>query len=52
MTIAFNVRYLADGIAAVDGEQVTLDVTDPVKPGMLSAAGDDSFRYLLMPVRV
>ncbi len=52
LTIAFNVRYLADGISAVDGEQVTLDVTDPVKPGMLSAAGDDSFRYLLMPVRV
>ncbi|CAN5351761.1 MAG: DNA polymerase III subunit beta [Acidimicrobiia bacterium] len=52
MTIAFNVRYLSDGVSAVSGDEVIIKATDPVKPGMLLGAGDDTFRYLLMPVRV
>jgi DNA polymerase-3 subunit beta len=52
MTIAFNSRYLNDGVTALDTEQVILDVMDPLKPGVLRGAGDDEFLYLLMPVRL
>jgi len=52
MTIAFNTRYLTDGVAAVEGDEVILDTIDPLKPGLLSGGGDGDFRYLLMPVRL
>lgn len=51
MTIAFNTRYLTDGVGAVAGEEVVLETIDPLKPGMLSG-GSDGFQYLLMPVRL
>jgi DNA polymerase-3 subunit beta len=52
MVIAFNSRYLNDGVAAVIGDEVTLDVLDPLKPGVIRGVGDESFLYLLMPVRL
>lgn len=52
MTIAFNTRYLTDGVSAVDSERVVLETTDPLKPGLITGEEDDSFRYLLMPVRL
>ena len=52
MTIAFNSRYLDDGVNAVDEEQVVLDVIDPLKPGVLRGAESREFLYLLMPVRL
>lgn len=52
MTIAFNVRYLTDGVAAVVGDDVVIHATDPVKPGLVTGTDEEGFRYLLMPVRV
>ena len=52
MTIAFNTRYLTDGAAAVAGDTVVLETIDGLKPGLISGAETDSFRYLLMPVRL
>lgn len=51
MTIAFNTRYLTDGVSAVAGDEVILETIDPLKPGMISGGGD-GFQYLLMPVRL
>ena len=52
MTIAFNSRYLNDGVAAVEEDQVVLDVIDPLKPGVVRGAESGDFLYLLMPVRL
>ena len=52
MTIAFNSRYLNDGVGAIDAESVILDVMDPLKPGVLRGEGSDDYLYLLMPVRL
>lgn len=52
MTIAFNSRYLNDGVGAVDDETVVLDVLDPLKPGVLRGSESEEFLYLLMPVRL
>jgi len=51
MTIAFNSRYLGDGVTVLDGDEVVLEVVDPLKPGVLRGSGED-FLYLLMPVRL
>lgn len=52
MTIAFNSRYLNDGVAAVEEETVVLDVLDPLKPGVIRGGDGEDFLYLLMPVRL
>ena len=52
MTIAFNTRYLTDGVSAVDTEDVVLQTIDPLKPGLLTGSEGSEFRYLLMPVRL
>jgi len=52
MTIAFNSRYLNDGVQAVQEDQVVLDVVDPLKPGVVRGAEGEDYLYLLMPVRL
>ncbi len=52
MTIAFNPSFLIDGIEAVPGDEVVLEMSDAVRPAMVHGVDDTRFRYLLMPVRV
>ena len=52
MVIAFNTRYLTDGVAAMKSETLVLETINPLKPGLLTAEDDAAFRYLLMPVRL
>ena len=52
MTIAFNPNFLIDGIEAVPGDEVVLEMSDSVRPAMVHGVEDVRFRYLLMPVRV
>lgn len=52
MTIAFNTRYLSEGLGAIDSDTVILEAIDSLKPGLLHGEGDEDFRYLLMPVRL
>lgn len=52
MVIAFNTRYLTDGVAAMKSETLVLETINPLKPGLLTAEDDEGFRYLLMPVRL
>jgi DNA polymerase-3 subunit beta len=51
LTVAFNSRFLLDGIEAADASEVTIESTDPLKPAVLRG-GDTDFLYLLMPVRI
>ena len=60
LTIAFNPRFLIDGLDAFDTDEVMLEFRDELKPAILRPPapepGDDvepgDFLYLLMPVRV
>jgi DNA polymerase-3 subunit beta len=52
VSIAFNPRYLQDGVTAVTGDSVRIRVIDAFKPGVLDSGDDSEFIYLLMPVRV
>lgn len=55
LEIAFNPRYLADGLDAVADDEVTLEFRDAIKPAVLRPANPDEhgdFLYLLMPVRL
>jgi len=52
LEIAFNPDYLLDGLGVVGSENVKLSFTKPTKPAVLSSEGSDSYRYLLMPMRI
>ena len=52
LVIAFNPSYLIDGVEAVQGDEVIVETADGSKAATVRGAEDDTFRYLLMPVRV
>ena len=52
LSIAFNIRYLNDGISVIDDDEIVIETAEPGKPGLIHGSADTSFRYLLMPVRL
>jgi DNA polymerase-3 subunit beta len=52
MVVAFNPRFLADGLDACEGEKVVLEVSSPTKPGVVRGEERYEFTYIAMPVRL
>src|SRR5690606_30282894 len=52
LEIAFNPKYLIDGAEAAGSEEITLQLSSPLRPGLLCPVGDDEFSYLVMPIRL
>ena len=51
--IAFNVRYLLDGLKAMASDQVVLQCNAATTPAVLAPVGaDEAFTYLVMPVQI
>jgi DNA polymerase-3 subunit beta len=50
--IAFNARYVSDVLNLIDSPEVELVLNGPLSPGLVRVPGDDSYRYVIMPVRV
>ncbi len=50
--VAFNARYLLDGLGVIEAEEVTFDLTGPLSPARLGPSGSDDYIYVLAPVRV
>jgi len=50
--IAFNPKYLSEGVSAMSTDDVEIQVSDGLKPAVLRGVDDASFLYLLMPVRI
>lgn len=53
--IAFNPGYLLDGLAAIDSGTARFSFTQATRPAVITGLGEgaaDSYRYLLMPVRL
>ena len=51
--IAFNVRYLLDGVKAMAADQVVLQCNAPTTPAVLAPVGEENpFTYLVMPIQI
>ena len=51
--IAFNVRYVLDGLKAMASDRVVLHCNAPTTPAVLKPEGDAAaFTYLVMPVQI
>jgi DNA polymerase-3 subunit beta len=50
--IGFNVNYLLDALAAVDGDAVTLSVLDGNSSCLIRQPGNDDCKFVVMPMRL
>ena len=50
--VGFNVNYLLDAIAAVEGSDVEVGLTDANSSCLIRAPGSSSSRYVVMPMRL
>ncbi|MCB1006427.1 MAG: DNA polymerase III subunit beta [Acidimicrobiales bacterium] len=52
LTVAFNPEFLIQGAEVTQGDEITLETIDALKPALLRSPDSPDFLYLLMPVRV
>ncbi|AKU92843.1 DNA polymerase III subunit beta [Vulgatibacter incomptus] len=52
LQIGFNARYLIDVLTALPDEDVALELTDDLSPGVIHPAGDKTYTAVVMPVRI
>ncbi len=52
MEIAFNVRYLIDGLKAVGTSEVQMQFNTPTSPSIVTPLGGLKMTYLVMPVQI
>lgn len=50
--IAFNSKYILEGIKAIDSEEIVMDMISNVNPCIIRPAEDNSYTYLVLPVRL
>jgi DNA polymerase-3 subunit beta len=50
--IAFNVRYLLDGLKAMTSDKVLLRCNAPTTPAVLEPVDGPAFTYLVMPIQI
>ncbi len=52
LSVAFNVRYLLEGLKAMDSTDVSFCLNGAVNPAVLKPVGDREYQYLIMPVSI
>ncbi len=50
--IGFNAEFLRAGLEAIEEGDVMLKLISPLRPGLIEAADESRFRYLIMPIRL
>lgn len=50
--IAFNPAFLVEGIESIDGDEIAVQISSPLRPGLLRPIGGEDFSYLVMPIRL
>jgi DNA polymerase III subunit beta len=52
LEVGFNVNYLLDALAAIDGQEVELGLTDSNSSCLIRSPGSAGARYVVMPMRL
>ena len=52
LEIAFNPQFLIEGVESVDTEELAIQLSSPLRPGLLRPVGSEDFSYLVMPIRL
>ncbi|MFA7171464.1 MAG: DNA polymerase III subunit beta [Candidatus Paceibacterota bacterium] len=51
LEVVYNYKYLMDGLNSIIGDEVVLDANDENAPSVIKSVKDDSFIYIIMPIR-
>ena len=49
--VVFNYRYLLDGLNNLGSDEAKLEIISGNAPGLIKPVGDDSYLYIIMPIR-
>ena len=52
LEVGFNVNYLLDALAAIDGAQVEIGLSDSNSSCLIRSPGSTDSRYVVMPMRL
>jgi DNA polymerase III subunit beta len=52
LEIAFNPQFLIEGLESVEGDELVIKLSSPLRPGLLQPVGGEDFSYLVMPIRL
>jgi DNA polymerase-3 subunit beta len=52
LSLGFNAKYLLDALAAMGAEKVIIELQDPLSPTLLRPTGDDTYKCVIMPMRI
>jgi DNA polymerase-3 subunit beta len=52
LEIAFNPQFLIEGLECVEGDELAIKLSSPLRPGLLQPVGREDFSYLVMPIRL
>jgi DNA polymerase-3 subunit beta len=52
ISIAYNAKYVLDVLKNVGAEKVSIELTQPLSPGILRPQGDTDYLCVIMPMRV
>lgn len=52
LNIAFNHRFLSEGISQIEAKDLIFQLTDEEGPAVLKPAGAEDFFYVLMPIKI
>lgn len=50
--IAFNSKYLTDVLKIIDAEEILLELTGSLSPGIVKPVNGENYIYLILPVRI
>lgn len=52
ITIAFNSKYVLDGMKAVESDEIYMQFVSNVNPCIIHPINDENYTYLIVPVRI
>ncbi len=52
LDIGFNARYFIELLSAMDSEEVSIELSDHLSPGVIRSADDDGYTSVIMPMRL
>jgi DNA polymerase-3 subunit beta len=52
LAVGYNARYMLDALSAMSAASVTLELKDQLSPTLLKQEGDDTYRCVIMPMRI
>ena len=50
-TVSFNHKFLLDGLLNIKSSEIILDLNGDSGPGVVKPVGDDSYLYVVMPIK-